>query len=258
MPGKNILKPRKKPIQARSKATVHTIYEAALELFTQYGYSPITTDKIAERAGVSIGTLYQYFPNKESILVGMWEQIFDAVVIGNTTHSLTKPGFIQTDTDRISACDHSTNTQHDSHTDITGVYTGSLTGNVDGSVFNIQHPFTMKSCWTFDVGETFLKLDIDEIPVIGSITGSGTIDLQTGCSEMIFTVPVLGKMPGTGRIDSNKKILFHIPRVNFSFSARLSDDGSVEGSWDFEFSFIIVNMTAKGRMSGALLTIEKA
>ncbi|PKN63965.1 MAG: hypothetical protein CVU57_17525 [Deltaproteobacteria bacterium HGW-Deltaproteobacteria-15] len=68
------IKPRKDAIQERSKFTVESIYEAAVQVFTENGYTASTTDLIAERAGVSIGTLYQYFPNKKAILVGIWNR----------------------------------------------------------------------------------------------------------------------------------------------------------------------------------------
>ncbi|UCF85769.1 MAG: TetR/AcrR family transcriptional regulator [Desulfobacteraceae bacterium] len=68
------IKPRKTPVQERSKFTVEIIYEAAVQVFTENGYAGATTDLIAERAGVSIGTLYQYFPNKKAILIGIWNR----------------------------------------------------------------------------------------------------------------------------------------------------------------------------------------
>ncbi len=76
MQKKNHLVPRKLPCQERSRVTVAAIYEAASQVFTRNGYSSTTTDLIAERAGVSIGTLYQYFPSKDAILVGLWENHF--------------------------------------------------------------------------------------------------------------------------------------------------------------------------------------
>lgn len=70
--------PRKMAVQERSKFTVEAIYEAAVQVFTENGYAGATTDLIAERAGVSIGTLYQYFPNKKAILIGIWNRNMDA------------------------------------------------------------------------------------------------------------------------------------------------------------------------------------
>lgn len=59
---------RKKPKQARSKELVSSIFEATVRILPKVGSYQITTKKIAELAGVSIGSLYQYFPNKEALL----------------------------------------------------------------------------------------------------------------------------------------------------------------------------------------------
>ncbi|MBW1881505.1 MAG: TetR/AcrR family transcriptional regulator [Deltaproteobacteria bacterium] len=69
--------PRRKPTQERSRATVDAIVEAAARVFEARGYAHTTTNHIAERAGVSIGSLYQYFPNKDSILVALLEHHAD-------------------------------------------------------------------------------------------------------------------------------------------------------------------------------------
>ncbi len=66
--------PRKRPAQARSRATVDAILEAAAQVFARLGYDETTTDRIAERAGVSIGSLYQYYADKDAILVALFEQ----------------------------------------------------------------------------------------------------------------------------------------------------------------------------------------
>lgn len=62
------LKARKTPIQARSGATVEAINEATIQVLLAHGLTRFTTTRVAERAGVSVGTLYQYFPNKEALL----------------------------------------------------------------------------------------------------------------------------------------------------------------------------------------------
>jgi AcrR family transcriptional regulator len=68
------LRPRKLPKQARSQATVEAVLEAAAQVFERHGYAAGTTNRIAARAGVSIGSLYQYFPNKDAILVALVER----------------------------------------------------------------------------------------------------------------------------------------------------------------------------------------
>ncbi|SFO37410.1 DNA-binding transcriptional regulator, AcrR family [Actinomadura madurae] len=62
------LQPRRKPSQVRAELTRERILTAAAHVFTEYGYAAGTTNRIAERARISIGSLYQYFPNKDAIL----------------------------------------------------------------------------------------------------------------------------------------------------------------------------------------------
>lgn len=61
-------RPRKEPRQARSLATVGVILDATALVLIAEGYDQTTTNRIAERAGVSIGSLYQYFPNREAVV----------------------------------------------------------------------------------------------------------------------------------------------------------------------------------------------
>lgn len=65
-------KPRRRvPAQQRAVATVEAILAAAARVFVREGFAGATTNRIAERAGVSIGSLYEYFPNKDTILVAL-------------------------------------------------------------------------------------------------------------------------------------------------------------------------------------------
>lgn len=59
---------RKEPRQARSRATVETIVQAGARILSDEGWAGFTTNRIAELAGVSIGSLYQYFPDKLSLV----------------------------------------------------------------------------------------------------------------------------------------------------------------------------------------------
>ena len=68
---------RKKPVQPRSETTVEVIFEASAQILETRGLDAFTTNAIAKLAGVSIGTLYQYFPNKKSILIAMAQRELD-------------------------------------------------------------------------------------------------------------------------------------------------------------------------------------
>jgi AcrR family transcriptional regulator len=68
---------RTKPQQSRSKATVGVILDATVRIFEQEGTDAATTSRIAEVAGVSVGTLYQYFGNRDDILVALQDREFE-------------------------------------------------------------------------------------------------------------------------------------------------------------------------------------
>ena len=105
------LNPRKQPAQPRSSRTVGVILEAAARILEEQGFDGYTTNSIAERAGVSIGSLYQYYPGKDAITIALIEQesavLLDAMtkaarmddwanalrsmIRGATEHQLTRP-----------------------------------------------------------------------------------------------------------------------------------------------------------------------
>jgi AcrR family transcriptional regulator len=66
--------PRKRPRQARARVTVDTILAASAQVLVRRGFDRFTTNEVAEVAGVSIGSLYQYFPNKEALVVALIEK----------------------------------------------------------------------------------------------------------------------------------------------------------------------------------------
>jgi AcrR family transcriptional regulator len=78
-----LLEPRKSPVQARSTASVDAILEATIQVLLSVGKERLTTTRVALRAGVSVGTLYQYFPNKSALLQAVLkrhlEQVAEAV-----------------------------------------------------------------------------------------------------------------------------------------------------------------------------------
>lgn len=72
-------KPRKQPVQARSEATVGALFEASIQVLLDVGYRKLTTTRVAERAGVSVGTLYQYFPNRQALINSVIERYLDEI-----------------------------------------------------------------------------------------------------------------------------------------------------------------------------------
>ena len=71
--------PRKLPVQARSTASVDAILEATIQVLLHVGKERLTTTRVAQRAGVSVGTLYQYFPNKRALLQAALKRHLDEV-----------------------------------------------------------------------------------------------------------------------------------------------------------------------------------
>src|ERR1700722_16020588 len=74
-----LLEPRKSPVQARSTASVDALLEATIQVLLSVGKERLTTTRVALRAGVSVGTLYQYFPNKSALLRAALKRHLDEV-----------------------------------------------------------------------------------------------------------------------------------------------------------------------------------
>ena len=91
--------PRKLPRQSRSRATVEAVITAAAQVLIEEGYEGATTARIAERAGVSIGSLYQYFPNKEALIASLIERHCEEIVatmrqaLEDPAHATLEDGF---------------------------------------------------------------------------------------------------------------------------------------------------------------------
>jgi len=75
-----LFEPRKTPVQTRSTASVDAILKATIQVLLKVGKEKLTTTRVAARAGVSVGTLYQYFPNKSALLKAVLKQHMTAVV----------------------------------------------------------------------------------------------------------------------------------------------------------------------------------
>ena len=79
-PAPALLQPRKMPRQARSTATVEAIHTATIQVLLAQGVGRLTTSRVAERAGVSVGTMYQYYPHKQALLFAIVERQLDSIV----------------------------------------------------------------------------------------------------------------------------------------------------------------------------------
>lgn len=77
--GPPALTPRKRPRQTRTVVTVDAIFEATIQLLLSDGLHRLTTTRVAERAGVSVGTMYQYFPNKLALIYALNERYLEVL-----------------------------------------------------------------------------------------------------------------------------------------------------------------------------------
>jgi AcrR family transcriptional regulator len=75
--GQQIDLKRRKPMQARAQSKVAAIFEATAQILEKDGRAALNTNRIAERAGVSVSTIYQYFSNKEAILIALARREMD-------------------------------------------------------------------------------------------------------------------------------------------------------------------------------------
>jgi AcrR family transcriptional regulator len=90
------IQPRKQPRQVRAELTRQRILTAAAHVFGEHGYAAGTTNRIAERAGISIGSLYQYFPNKDAILAELLvRHLDDGAAIAERVQREALPGPIE-------------------------------------------------------------------------------------------------------------------------------------------------------------------
>lgn len=102
-PARSRLSPRKEPAQRRSRETVRALLEAAAQVLEREGLDGATTDRIAARAGVSVGSLYQYFPGKEAIVLALAREHARetgralAPVVAGWEEAAARPGGVRVD-----------------------------------------------------------------------------------------------------------------------------------------------------------------
>ena len=86
------VKPRKRAAQARSRVTVAAIVEATARILAERGLDAVTTNAVAERAGVSVGSLYQYYPNRDAILADLLRAKLEAL-LADVRAAMSEPTF---------------------------------------------------------------------------------------------------------------------------------------------------------------------
>jgi AcrR family transcriptional regulator len=101
-PSENRPPPRKRPRQARSTETVDVIIEAGARILEAEGHGAFSTNAVAQKAGVSIGTLYQYFPNKEAIIGALLARE-TAQLVSSAEAALQRVSAVEALSDLISA-----------------------------------------------------------------------------------------------------------------------------------------------------------
>jgi len=79
-PAAPLAKPLKRPSQARAQFTVQAIYDAFVRIWQRDGWAKLTTRAVALETGISVGTLYDYFPNKQALLSGYVRHCIDALL----------------------------------------------------------------------------------------------------------------------------------------------------------------------------------
>jgi len=82
-------KPLKRPAQARAKFTVRAIYDAFVRIWQRDGWERLTTRAVALETGVSVGTLYEYFPNKKALLSGYVRHAIESLVAALSERPIT-------------------------------------------------------------------------------------------------------------------------------------------------------------------------
>jgi len=103
MPARKKKTPRKQPQQARAQSTVHAILEATVQVLEREGPEAATTTRIAEVAGVSVGTLYQYFSHRDAIFDALQEREFERA-IGLVQTVLSDNNLAKSPRETVTAC----------------------------------------------------------------------------------------------------------------------------------------------------------
>jgi AcrR family transcriptional regulator len=97
LPKKAAKTPRRKAKQERSRETIEVVLDAAAQVLNREGYARASTNRIAERAGVSVGTIYQYFGDKDQVFAALIDREVAAVVAAFSNAAEDEGGAVEGD-----------------------------------------------------------------------------------------------------------------------------------------------------------------
>lgn len=152
--------PRRHPKQERSRQTVEAVLEAVRRVLRRQGAEAVTTNRVAEVAGVSIGSLYQYFPNKEAIFMALHERHVEGVrhLIERTMADCTKASLGEFTGELVEQLA----TVHAEDAGLHELVSAAVPGSADGFKSALQGTFEQiisparQDCFTADEAERML------------------------------------------------------------------------------------------------------
>jgi AcrR family transcriptional regulator len=130
---------RREPKQQRSRQTVEAVLEAVQRVLKRHGAEAITTNRVAEAAGVSIGSLYQYFPDKQAIFMALHDRHVDGVrhVIERTMTECTLASIEEFTSELVERLAH----VHSEEAELHEIISGAVPGGADGFKSAVQATF---------------------------------------------------------------------------------------------------------------------
>jgi len=130
---------RREPKQERSRQTVEAVLEGVQRVLRRHGAEAITTNRVAEAAGVSIGSLYQYFPEKQAIFMALHDRHVDRVghVIERTMTECTSASLVEFTRELVERLAN----VHAEDAELHEIVSGAVPGGADGFKSALQATF---------------------------------------------------------------------------------------------------------------------
>jgi len=205
-----VLEPRKSPVQARSTASVEAILVASIQVLLQVGKERLTTTRVAARAGVSVGTLYQYFPNKSSLLQAVLKRHLNEVVEAVESACLAAHG---QSVDHMAAALINAFLDAKTRNIRTSLALYAINGDLDGARISLQMGTRSIQAIAAMIATSPQPLTADPHSIAGMIYGS-----LTGISRRLLESP----HPETHVIPLRPELIFFVSSYLNACSTRLS------------------------------------